>query len=218
MTKACQVNFFLLCMNKIGPSSQYVLFKFIYLLFTVFFVGFFCMYTFLTFPFLLPSCLSFFETRFLCKVLSWNLLCRPWPRTRRSAYLCFPSAGIKHAHHHTQHCLIACVWQRLWVVLESCKCTSLWSWRRKSFLITSHTVYWEKSSHWTSNKTIQACLDSQITPRILSLSPQCWAYKQLLQLPSSSLAPHTCKQALTYRASPSPAQKFQEFPTAENLG
>lgn len=41
MTEACPVNFFFLCMNKIGSSSQYVLFKFIYLLFTVFFVGFF---------------------------------------------------------------------------------------------------------------------------------------------------------------------------------
>ncbi|GAB1288661.1 Dedicator of cytokinesis protein 7 [Apodemus speciosus] len=33
--------------------------------------------------------------------LSWNSFCRPgWPRTQKSACLCFPSAGIKDVRHH----------------------------------------------------------------------------------------------------------------------
>ena len=34
---------------------------------------------------------------------SWNSLCRPgWPRTQKSACLCFPSAGIKGVCHHAR--------------------------------------------------------------------------------------------------------------------
>jgi hypothetical protein len=35
--------------------------------------------------------------------MSWNSLCRPgWPRTQKSAYLFFPSAGIKGVRHHAR--------------------------------------------------------------------------------------------------------------------
>lgn len=154
--------------------------------------GFLYAFLYAYLPYLSPSsplsCLSFFETRFLCKVLSWNLLCRPWLRTRDPPTFAPPVLGLNTRTTTLSTvlllvmCVFVCVWHRSWLVLESCKCMSLWSWCRKSFLITSHIVYWEKSSHWTSNKTIQACLDSQITPRILSLSPQCWAYRQLSHL------------------------------------
>jgi hypothetical protein len=45
----------------------------------------------------------FFETGFLCVALAvlGYTLCRPgWPRTHKSACLCFPSAGIKGVCHH----------------------------------------------------------------------------------------------------------------------
>jgi hypothetical protein len=56
---------------------------------------------FLFFSFLFFFLFWFFETEFLCVWLSWNSLCRPgWPRTKKYAFLCHPSAGIKGMHHH----------------------------------------------------------------------------------------------------------------------
>lgn len=104
MTEAYQVNFFFLCINKIGSSSQYVLFKFIY--FLLFFVGFFVCIPSVLFPFLRPSCLSL-RKGFSVKYYPETCFADPGLDLKRSAYLCSPSAGIKHAHQHTQYCLIA---------------------------------------------------------------------------------------------------------------
>jgi hypothetical protein len=47
-----------------------------------------------------------FETGFLCVALAVLELCRPgWPRTRKSACLCLPSAGIKGVCHHRLACI-----------------------------------------------------------------------------------------------------------------
>lgn len=107
MTEAYQVNFFFLGMDRIGSSSQYVLFKFIY--FLLFCVGIFvCFFVCIPSPSSLPPVFLSLRQGFSVKYYPETCFTDPGLELKRSAYLCFPSAGIKHAHHHTQYCLTVC--------------------------------------------------------------------------------------------------------------